>query len=174
MRNFRQGTDGRDFDGKQPHRSRWPEADSLRRITGEAQTGHDRSTTGSSNAFPRGELGLPIQFRFKDWDDQKNNCELLPVDADRMASPVILRPLAIAANRALPMVVTLNTPGLRSARLKTKRLRDAPDPSPMLDNRAVPASEIRNAAAAAVPGSPLAGTSGSALEAFLKYAGTRV
>ena len=178
MREFRQGTFGRNWTGAVPHLSRWPEADSLRRITGEfLDPGHRPSANGPC-AFPRAELGLPIQFQFKDRDEKVNNCELLPVDRSgatltRMASPVILRPLIVEARRAFAMLVTLNTPGVLSARLKIIRKAGFPDPSPLLDGRDVPTGEIRNAVAAKQLGSPLAG-SASALTAFLNYARSRL
>jgi hypothetical protein len=90
-----------------------------------------------------------------------------------MASPVILRPLVVAAQRAFAMLVTLNTPGVTAGRLKVKHKDGLPDPSPLLKDRDVPASEIRNAAAGSQPGAPLAG-SASALAAFLNYARSRL
>lgn len=174
MKEFRQGEYGRNWIGSVPHLSRWPEADSLRRITGKfLDPGHRPSANGPC-AFPRAELGLPIQFQFKHRDDKANNCELLPVDdrgaaLTRMASPIILRPLVVAARQAFAMLVILNTPGVTAARFKTTHKDRDPDPSPLLNGRDVTASEIRNTAAASQPGFPLAG-SASALAAFLSYA----
>jgi CRISPR-associated protein Cmr1 len=85
MRDFRQGSVGRNG------RSLWPEADSLRAITGEGQYRDSVTLPGpinseSDTAFPRAELGLPIVFHFKDNADSPNNCELYPKDKTRMAS----------------------------------------------------------------------------------------
>jgi CRISPR-associated protein Cmr1 len=57
LRDFRQGAGtGRNASARpnQPGRSWWPEADSLRRITGKRDGRHQSSLTGSQTAFPRG------------------------------------------------------------------------------------------------------------------------
>jgi hypothetical protein len=115
---------------------------------------------------------MPIQFKFMNPGDNENNCELLPAGAlTRMASPVILRPFAVAQDQAYAMILRLNTPGVDTARLKA--MKGTPAPSTALDGRAVPAGEIRNAAAAGHPGSPLSGFD-SAVGAFLHYARTKI
>jgi CRISPR-associated protein Cmr1 len=102
MREFRQGENvgrNRGSAPNRPGRSRWPEADSLRQITSAGDPRHQPSITASQPAFPRAELGLPIVFHFKDYQDAANNSELYPKleqESRRMASPVILRPLGIA------------------------------------------------------------------------------
>lgn len=101
MKTFRQIGVGRN---NYNSRSRWPEPDAIRRITGQSLPKHaERLTT--ENIFPRAAYGLPIIFKFKDGGDTtdtdpiqttltavricENNKE---VKLDRMASPIILRP----------------------------------------------------------------------------------
>jgi len=110
-----------------PGRSHWPEADSIRKLTGCAlrtpaqaegaipddQNPHDHSRPVVPSellpAFPKAELGLPINFHFLDSPGKgvKATASLNPKDVQlvpllagnteksdkRMASPVITRPL---------------------------------------------------------------------------------
>ena len=96
LRNFRQGENlGRNKatpPSNLPGRSRWPEPDTLRALSGKHSERHkDRCVNG--NFFPRAAFGLPIQFRFhpKDIGEPRSHI-LLPLGAERMASPLILRP----------------------------------------------------------------------------------
>ncbi|MBT9258872.1 MAG: type III-B CRISPR module RAMP protein Cmr1, partial [Clostridiales bacterium] len=79
---FRQsrGSDGR---GK----SLWPEPETIRKL---------RKKPTESGKFPRGQLGLPIIFHFKDEEDEAYNSTLKPKskEFDRLASPLIFRPIA--------------------------------------------------------------------------------
>ena len=119
LRDFRQGTAGRN---RGNGRSRWPEADSIRRITGQSDPRHRTSITTSKDAFPKAEFGLPIIFQFKDNEDPKKyrnhgrddrrkneNIQLFPKKSQRMASPIVLKPLLISETNALQMVIKLNT-----------------------------------------------------------------
>lgn len=99
-------------------RSLWPEADAIRHATGTWKTGHDPRHPGESY-FPRAELGLPIVFKFKNQDVKATPGDpdvhtLQPGDAvgSRMASPIILKALPLASNRAVPMALRLNVPGV--------------------------------------------------------------
>lgn len=104
-------------------RSRWPEADSIRRITGQwlkpgvkgsNHPGHVPSPA-SSNKFPRAAFGLPIVFHFKDADSRNpRNPDRDPRDVvlrlaryDRLASPLILRPLWLSDGRYAGIAVLL-------------------------------------------------------------------
>jgi CRISPR-associated protein Cmr1 len=90
-------------------RSNWPEADQIRAISERGEN--------PTEGFPRGMLGLPILFHFKDrWDPPDH---MLNVDEreGRMASPVILRPFAISKQQALPCVVVLSALKPRSLHL---------------------------------------------------------
>ncbi len=106
---FRQGEDvGRNPGrGRHPGRSRWPEPDTIRRRTNAHAPGHEPKHP-ASGFFPRAAFGLPIVFQFKDsnrGDPRGQGGKSLtleptdtvderqrPVQRDRMASPMILRP----------------------------------------------------------------------------------
>ncbi len=139
-----------------PGRSHWPEADSIRTISGSALRGapHIGSTGVPADedtqdhsvpvvpeallpAFPRAILGLPINFHFadspgKDRPGQPNrdpqDTQLLPVlpkmEADRMSSPVITRPLWLAGGWCPAVMILKQTiaDGLR-LRIVGKRAR---------------------------------------------------
>ena len=95
LRRFRQGENvGRNTGTtpNRPGRSRWPEADALRRLTQWHAPQHSPQHP-AGQVFPRAAFGLPIIFQFKDegaGDPAKFT--LLPEKADRLASPLILRP----------------------------------------------------------------------------------
>ncbi len=156
-------------------RSRWPEADSLRARSRDGNPRHMTTITVDGNAmpaFPRAELGLPYQVEFKKKDgdtfnrDTVNNVHVYPKDSNRMASPVIVRPLAIGPNgtRAVPMILRIDGPLLAKVRV-------VPNDRPAFRVEPV----VRNPALALYPDSPMAGRSaqGSALEAFLDFAAKR-
>lgn len=101
LQRFRQGKDiGRNpGQGKRPGRSRWPEPDTIRHVTGKHAPMHEpRLPVAVDRFYPRAAFGLPIVFHFKDQgdpgtDDRKApDPTLEPVSGDRMASPLILRP----------------------------------------------------------------------------------
>jgi CRISPR-associated protein Cmr1 len=170
MREFRQGENvgrNRGTAPNRPGRSRWPEADSLRSITGEGEDRHLPGITTEEPAFPRAELGLPIVFHFKDQMDSPNNSELYPQrtpESHRMASPVIVRPFGIWGRpEAFPMVLVLTTPGPEDLQLRFEDGTTSPKIGP---------AEVRRPDLAAYGGSPMAGRSaeGSALEAFQAFA----
>lgn len=97
-------------------RSRWPEADSMRRITGRAAPDHGNSITGDNNAFPRAELGLPLIIRFKD-RGEPFPVTLTPTEGGRRPSPIILRPLQLQGGNVVPMALIMDTPPLEGVRL---------------------------------------------------------
>lgn len=142
-----------------PGRSHWPEADSIRNITGcslkprpglstsEApadQNPHDHSTPVVPQdvlpAFPKAILGLPINFHFADSpgknrpgqsDKDPQDVQLVPLlpnpsgtleEAERMASPVITRPLWVKG-KWHPAVIILDQflPKGFQVRLKGKK-----------------------------------------------------
>ena len=80
--------------GNRPGRSHWPEADSLRKITGRSDYRHKTPITSPLPSFPRAALGMPIIFHFKDRDDPRDTT-IIPKadDSNRMASPVITKAL---------------------------------------------------------------------------------
>ncbi|WP_129674336.1 type III-B CRISPR module RAMP protein Cmr1 [Candidatus Chloroploca sp. Khr17] len=82
-------------------RSNWPEPEAIRNLTGYRSKAHQPMPT--SGKFPRAAFGLPIIFQFKRDDqregDPRGNNTLLGETKDgqirdRLASPLILRPLA--------------------------------------------------------------------------------
>lgn len=85
--------DGRNgVSSKDPGRSYWPEPDAIRRITGRHENRH-KPEHAAGNLFPRAAFGLPIAFRYHPNDkNEPRESELKPVNSDRMASPIIIRP----------------------------------------------------------------------------------
>lgn len=79
-------------------RSKWPEPDQIRRLT--KQFIHPRHTPHHPvKKFPRGKFGLPIIFEFKQGDVHAGDPERTTLQGkmhDRLASPLILRPIACA------------------------------------------------------------------------------
>jgi len=67
--------------------------------------------------FPRAALGLPIVFHFKDEDF---DATLTGVEQDRMASRLILRPLAAGEKRFFGLALVLAGPTLPPGRLQLK------------------------------------------------------
>jgi CRISPR-associated protein Cmr1 len=152
-------------------RSNWPEADSLRAITGDGIPEHMDSIT-TTQAFPRAELGLPyiIKFRSRTGDgrDSVNDCSVLPLDSSRVASPLILRPLAFGpqGSAAVPAIFLISPYALNGVKIQfrrsSKELRGShyvtdPRLSLYMNSPLGPATD---------PRSP----SGSAVEAFLAFA----
>lgn len=93
MRDFRQKPGFGRNPGSEPNRpgrSRWPEADAIRRFSGRNTRQHAPQHP-AGNIFPRAQFGMPIIFHFKDRDDPGDHT-LKPEDAERLASPIILRP----------------------------------------------------------------------------------
>lgn len=79
-------------------RSHWPEPDAIRRMTRRSAAKH-KTAVSNLDKFPRAKFGLPIIYQFKEYD-----VNLIPGDPkpttlqganhDRLASPLILRPIA--------------------------------------------------------------------------------
>jgi len=124
MRNFRQGEDyGRNAGDQTPGRSKWPEPDSIRDGTGchyQSPNKEHRPEHAARPFYPRADLGLPIVFHFKD-KDRYDSSKSDPGDPDpilagaektrtRMASPIILKPLAISADQACAIALCLSAP----------------------------------------------------------------
>lgn len=160
LKKFRQGpgpgrAQGR---GNRPGKSNWPEAAVIRELAGENKR-RQGTLKPVNDWFPRAELGMPIVFQRT---LKKDNPELLPENKNRMASPLVLKPLALSAQQAVPIILKLTTPGPGNAELKK-----------LPNNKPVPITEkqIREINPETVPNSPLKRfASRSALEAFLKYA----
>ncbi len=165
LRHFRQGEGfaRNPGQGGRPGRSRYPEPETIRETTGanRGMSGHQRLTGVPADAFPRAEFGLPIVFHFQGRGEPVDTT-LQPRRAERMASPLILKPLALADGRAIPIILPLVTPALTEIELLS-----GPHGLQIWDARA-----IRDLRLATYSHSPLAGLSrqGSAVEAFLNFA----
>jgi CRISPR-associated protein Cmr1 len=191
LRFFRQGNDFARDRGSPPSRSRFPEPDTIRRITDSWKAGHEpRDENVIPDGFPRAEFGLPIVFHFKDGKkDATDTRPLEPYDTvlqpflaeegdtgpkldsegfpvgetkDRMASPLILKPLRLAIGQSIPLILRLNTESPQRVELKNNKTHEC-----LTRRRAVPVRHPDFASGS----SPINGRSpdGSALEAFLKY-----
>ncbi|NTV66006.1 MAG: type III-B CRISPR module RAMP protein Cmr1 [Oscillochloris sp.] len=100
--------------------NRWPDADSVRRITKQSYKGKSAIPAGR-NIFPRAVFGLPIIFHFKDNNrGDPDDATLQGVAHDRLASPLILRPLACADNRYIGLALVLHAPRTPPDGLKLK------------------------------------------------------
>jgi hypothetical protein len=112
---------------------------------------------------------LPIVFHYQDPQrlGEPPDTVLYPTNdthgkrRERMASPLILKPLALADGKAIPLILRLKTPPLTGVDL---RRGETSLPLP-------PSTAIRDPRLSSYPNSPLAGSpNGSALEAFLAFA----
>ena len=82
--------------GNRPGRSKWPEADSLRLLTGKFPERHKPREYFPLPSFPRAALGMPIIFQFpSDRRNEPDGVQVTPnIDgSSRMASPVITKAL---------------------------------------------------------------------------------
>ncbi len=105
-------------------RNNWPEPDAIRALTGQALTAPDHTQPVHDppiNKFPRAAFGLPIIFSFHpqhrppdanptDPHSDPRTTTLQGRDYDRLASPLILRPLACAGGRAVGLATVLIAP----------------------------------------------------------------
>lgn len=90
---FRQGEETARNKGKEhnrPGRSRWPEPDAIRSITGDWAENHEPDTKyGHIQKFPRAAFGLPIIFHFQNpTKKEPKDSTLQPVGKERMRSPL--------------------------------------------------------------------------------------
>jgi CRISPR-associated protein Cmr1 len=119
LREFRQGEGlGRRGRGqsKTPGRSFWPEPDSIREVLGQ-HAGLHRPEHLARGLYPRAFFGLPIITHFKGGGRGRNqdppDTQLVPVPkgksvpAERMASPVILRPMRSGNGQWAPAALLL-------------------------------------------------------------------
>lgn len=97
--------------GHRPGRSRWPEADKLRAQHPAGPWTHKRRYN-TEPVWPRAGFGLPIVSRFIDEADRRQ-FELIwkrPGDTkpyERLASPLILKPVALAGGGFAPLALWL-------------------------------------------------------------------
>jgi CRISPR-associated protein Cmr1 len=118
-------------------------------------------------AFPRAEYGMPIIIEIR---DEGLKPTLQPTkDHDRMASPLILRPIKFTNDSFASMIIRLNTPPLQSAYLK-------PGKSDLVAGYPISISEISDPKRSAFSDSPrykFCPGGCSELDAFLSFARTR-
>ncbi|MBF0232305.1 MAG: type III-B CRISPR module RAMP protein Cmr1 [Desulfamplus sp.] len=94
--------------GRRPGRTRWPEADAIRRITGQANYNHTPVHI-AGNWFPRGAYGLPIQTEFKNASgDPYGKYFLQPEGGERWPSPVILKVIQLNPQVSIKICFILN------------------------------------------------------------------
>lgn len=125
LQEFRQGVGQGRNPGSQPNRpgrSRWPEPDSIRELLDLRDARH-RPEHPARPLFPRADLGLPIIFQRMADHGPDPTLEVGADAAARFSSPIIIKPLAVAADRAVPMAVALNAPYLWEVAPHTVKLR---------------------------------------------------
>ncbi len=135
MRKFRQSRHN-NAQGRPFGRSHWPEPDEIRWRFSHGFRGRHAHPQPQGrqrrNKFPRAAFGLPIIFQFKDGVDQPQGAHIDPrqtilrgANHDRLASSLILRPLACADGRFVSVALVLNAPTLPPGGLQ---LEDADQP----------------------------------------------
>ncbi|WP_267879057.1 type III-B CRISPR module RAMP protein Cmr1 [Paenibacillus popilliae] len=114
---------------KVPGRSRWPEADSIRRLTGMAEPDHTEPLTlpfnGNDIAFPCAQFGLPIITEFQNEEYRRSDpnerepykTQLVPQGKERLASPIIMKTIAVSNDKGFGGYVVLLQPKLKSLNL---------------------------------------------------------
>lgn len=107
LRDFRQARYGSVEKGK-PGRSRWPEPDEIRRLTTSRSSMHSKQLS-HVRKFPRAAFGLPIVFHFKDQRaGDPDTTTLQGSDRyERLASPLILRPVACEGGKSAGLAAVL-------------------------------------------------------------------
>ncbi len=108
---FRQKEDfarNRGQESNRPGRSRWPEPDAIRRLTGRFAPQH-APKHAVENGFPRADLGLPIVFHFQGGGDPQDAILQGAPGKSRMASPVITKAVQ-CKDGFLPTLLILNAP----------------------------------------------------------------
>jgi CRISPR-associated protein Cmr1 len=110
LKNFRQSRKP-SSDPRKQGRSHWSEPDEIRRMVkkGDSLTNDfAHLPIHSITKFPRAEFGLPIVFSFPQFNEPKNT-ELLPTGYTRLASPLILKPVACSDGKFLALALILET-----------------------------------------------------------------
>lgn len=179
LQNFRQGADvGRNpgENHSRPARSRWPEPETLRKVTGKRDPKHARMAATPDNGFPRADFGLPIIFHFQSKSDP-GDCHLLPFlrgktdekKGNRMASPLIIRPLLFKDKKTASMILQLRTPPLEAVELRTSEGKtEVFHRNSIVDKRF--ASYPNSPLGEKTRGEGLRSKQGSAIEGFLVFA----
>lgn len=111
LKNFRQRRHtSTKQNARHPGRSEWPEPSAIRQLTQQSHPDHRGPIPNPIiNKFPRAAFGLPIIFHFKDQGDPVDTT-LQSTDYERLASPLILRPLACKGGKAVGLALLLEGP----------------------------------------------------------------
>ena len=151
------GSEGR------PGRSYFPEPDTIRKFIAGNYQKHSPEES-MPKGFPRAEFGLPIIFHFRPGAGDPVDTTLVPNinNAERFASPLILKAIACSETQGFPSIILLNGERVQSCRL-------------MLNDNPVPNSErepIQSPSFKTIYPSPMHPMHGheSAIDAFLAYA----
>lgn len=110
---FRQGVPFARSEGQErnrPGRSKWPEPDTIRRLSGRNSASH--KPVNPVSGFPKADLGLPIVFHFKDereGDPADHTLESASSFGTRFASPVITKAVKVDGVYA-PAIILLDAP----------------------------------------------------------------
>lgn len=102
-------------------RSKWPEPDAIRSSKPNGFRGkHSKPMpkTAGINKFPRAAFGLPIIFQFKDTTIDPPKTALQGDKHERLASPLILRPLRCADGTFASIAIVLDGPKIPPGGLK--------------------------------------------------------
>lgn len=131
LKNFRQHRRPVDPETKRPGRSYWPEPDEIRSLTGRHTSSH-KARLSTVSKFPRAVFGLPIIFQFNPHDVGAGDPKATTLEGKdnnqkRMASPVILRPLASANSQAVGLAIVLSGTSLPPSGIILKGALGDPD-----------------------------------------------
>ena len=137
LRDFRQKAGlGRNAGKTKPAgRSRWPEADAVRRLSEQHAAMHAPEHP-AGNVFPRGMFGMPIIFQFKDekfGDPVKHH--LQPQGKERLPSPLILRPYHCDNDQWAPAALLLPHDHLQQLSVVLQRGREKTYPVKLWEKR---------------------------------------
>lgn len=159
LRDFRQKPNvGRNQQNNgHPGRSRWPEPDAIRRITNRHAANH-QPTHPAGNIFPRAMFGMPIIFHFVGGGEPAD-MQLLPKGKERMASPIIVRPIWQGKEQWVAGALLLPIDGLFNLYVELKK-GDQPTPVTLWDSQK--AAHIK-------PIQQNGGENSNPLDAFLNY-----
>lgn len=145
-RSIRQENIGRDPGGKKPGRSRWPEPDVIRSLTGRT-AGHP--PRHRDQWFPRGAFGLPIQTKFNTHPefgtplDPEGEFTLRPTGQERWPSPLILKVIRLNATTSAKIWLLLNHTQPSALELSSTRYR--PAGTPPGTTYSIPAAQLPSA-----------------------------
>lgn len=177
LRDFRQKPDLGRNPGQSPNRpgrSRWPEPDSIRVITNcpdlaRTPTARHPPKHPAGIGFPRAAFGLPIIFEFKGEPTDPYKTELASqYEGGRMASPLILKPMAWADKQYASVALLLPVGHLKRLQPTLKKSGASASSPPLYPSRSHSEPWWDSAQASKVK--PIQSYQGQdALAAFLNY-----